>query len=407
VQVSTSIADGDPAVRVAADAWTVDVVTDVEAFWRLKGEWNDAVDRAGATHPFLRHEWFRSWWEAFGAGRRLHVVVVRSGGRVAAIAPLLSETVWMYGVPVRQLRLMYNDHTPRADFIVAEQPERACRAIWSALTGAGARWDVLLLGQLPRESMTREMLSDLAGADGRPTGEWASSESPFLELTGSADAYFGRLPAKFRQNVRNRIARLRRIGEPRLEVLEGERAVDEGLKDAFRLEASGWKHGEGTSIASHAALQTFYTSFARRAAAAGWLRLLFLTIDGRRIATSYSLCYQQRLFLCKTGYDPEFETCSPFKVLTYFAIRHAYERGLVEVDFLGDSEPWKREWTATARPHDWLFVFANSSRAQLVYPLKFQVIPAFRSAKAFALHALRAHGAWHRAPGTQHEAPGT
>ena len=369
--------------RVAADAWTVDTVSGVEAFWRLKAEWNDAVDRAGARHPFLRHEWFRSWWEAFGERRRLHILVVRSAGRIAAIAPLVCETVWMYGVPVRQIRLMFNDHTPRADFIVAEHHERACRAIWSALVDGPERWDLLLVGQLPSESPTRARLTRLAEEDGRTTGLWASTDSPYIELRGGWDQYFGSLPGKFRQNVRNRISRLRRIGEPSLEILDGERAIAEGLDDAVRLEASGWKRQEGTAIGSHADLQAFYAAFAKRAAASGWLRLLFLTVNGRRIAASYSLSYARRLFLCKTGYDPEFETCSPFKVLTYFAVQDAFERGLEEVDFLGDNEPWKLEWTVRTRPHDWLFVFNTGSRGRLLYPLKFQVAPALKCLPRF------------------------
>jgi len=283
---------------------------------------------------------------------------------------------------------MFNDHTPRADFIVAEQAERAYHAIWTALTDSHERWDLLLLGQLERDAHTSAALSALAAADRRTTAVWSSTDSPYLALNGTWDQYQAGLPGKFRQNVRNRIARLRRIGEPALEVLEGDRAVAEGLDDAVRLESSGWKREEGTAIDSHGDLQRFYAAFARRAAASGWFRLLFLTVNGRRIATSYSLCYQRRLFLCKTGYDPEFDTCSPFKVLTHFAIRDAYERGFEEVDFLGDTEPWKREWTSTSRPHDWLFIFNNSSRARVVYPLKFQVAPAVRSAKAFALHAL-------------------
>jgi len=51
---------------------------------------------------------------------------------------------------------------------------------------------------------------------------------------------------------------------------------------------------------------------------------------------------------------------------------------LHEVDFLGDAEPWKLEWTATTRSHDWLFVFARSSRAALVHRAKFQIIPALK-----------------------------
>ena len=93
----------------------------------------------------------------------------------------------------------------------------------------------------------------------------------------------------------------------------------------------------------------FYTQLADAPRNAGWLRLMFLTVGGRRIATSYGAVFDHRLFLFKTGYDPEYATCSPFKLLTYFAIQSAYAEGLREVDFLGDAEPWKLEWTSTSR----------------------------------------------------------
>ena len=63
------------------------------AFDRLETEWNDAVERAAVPHPFLRHEWLHTWWECFGDGRALHIVIVRSNDRIIAIAPLLRESV--------------------------------------------------------------------------------------------------------------------------------------------------------------------------------------------------------------------------------------------------------------------------------------------------------------------------
>ena len=168
------------------------------------------------------------------------------------------------------------------------------------------------------------------------------------------------------------------IGEPALEILSDRTAIASGCADAWRLEASGWKDQEGTSIGSDAAVQTFYTLLAERAAECGWLRLLFLTSGGRRIAVSYSALYDDRLFLFKTGYDRELHTCSPFKLLTSFAVQQAFAEGLDEVDFLGDTEAWKLEWTADARPHDWVYVFSNSRRARLSHYAKFQVVPALK-----------------------------
>jgi CelD/BcsL family acetyltransferase involved in cellulose biosynthesis len=371
---------------------TTEVVTDYSAFLRLEAEWNDVVARAQVPHPFLRHEWIRTWWDSFGpsarsdrsgqANRELHIIVVRDEGRIIAIAPLMRETAVAYGLPVRRIALLANDHTPRTDFVIADKPDEAYRAIWNVLLRDIDRWDVLQLTQLLRTSTTVAAMSQFAAAEGLPIGTWKSSDSPYLELTGTWDSYWASLSSKFRSNVRNRLSRLKQIGEPALEVLVDRSDIAAACDDAWRLEASGWKDQEGTSICSDAAVRKFYTLLADRAAACGWLRLVFLTVGGRRIAVSYGAVYDDRLFLFKTGYDREFHTCSPFKLLTYFAAQEGFARGLREIDFLGDTEPWKQEWTPASRGHDWVFLFSNSRRARLLHSIKFQMAPELKKWRA-------------------------
>jgi CelD/BcsL family acetyltransferase involved in cellulose biosynthesis len=361
--------------------YSVDLVSDNHAFAALEGEWNDAVDRAGVAHPFLRHEWLRAWWDAFGDSdsQKLHVVVIRRGGRVCAIAPLMFERAQMYGVPVRRLRFLQNDHTPRADVIVTEAGDGSYRAIWQTLKDDGRHWDVLQLSQLPPESASRDIFRQLAAFDGQQTGVWESGAAPFLRLGSSWSAYKESLSAKFRQNLRNRLGRLTQFGEPAFEVVRDPAGIRESRADAERLEESGWKATEGTAIRADCRVRNFYALLTERTDKCAWLRLLFLSVGGQRIAAAYAAVYANRLFLLKTGYDPAFAKCSPFKLLTSFAIEYAFSQGLSELDFLGDTEPWKLEWTSTTRPHDWLFVFAGTPRGRLLHPLKFQVVPALRS----------------------------
>src|SRR5687767_5219466 len=167
-----------PAVQ---NSCTVEVVTDDAAFANLEVEWNDTVERAGIAHPFLRHEWIRTWWDAFRTpGARLYIMVVRAHGRITAIAPFMRDTSPMYGVPVRRVRFLQNDHTPRTDIIVAAQPDESYRAIWNALRADRDRWDVLLLSPLERESDTRRIFGELATAAVCATGVWRGSDSPYL-----------------------------------------------------------------------------------------------------------------------------------------------------------------------------------------------------------------------------------
>ena len=367
----------DLACDAIATGLTTEVVSDYDTFARLQPEWNDAARRASAHSPFLLHEWFHTWWDSFGSGRKLHLVIARDAGTIVGIAPLMVEQVHIYGLPVRRLDLLHNDHTPRADWIVDRSVPNAYAALWAAVHESRDRWDLLQLSRLPQDSPTLRAIDGLAQRDGCLTGQWRGDVSPYLTLSGSWDSYSASLPAKFRSNVRNRVSRLTKIGEPRLEIVDHGRD-GQAFEDAMRLEASGWKTDAHTSISSSAPVQQFYKRLAERATARGWLQLMFLTVGGRRIATSYAACFNKTLFLLKTGYDPDFSTCAPFKVLTYLAIQHAYAEGLREIDFLGDTEAWKLEWTDTSRPHDWLFVFAGTMRARLLHSLKFQVAPELK-----------------------------
>src|SRR5262249_15057788 len=149
---------------------TVETITDERAFLQLEDEWDDAVERARITHPFLCHDWMRTWWECFGHAAQLHIVVVRAAGTIAAIAPLLVERTRMNAVPLGRLRLLQNAHSPRAVFIVADHVPQSYHAIGTALFHDRHNWDVLLLSQLPPDTSTVEAMTHLAAADGCAAG---------------------------------------------------------------------------------------------------------------------------------------------------------------------------------------------------------------------------------------------
>src|SRR5215208_1491060 len=146
-------ADGEG--QIPAQALQVEVIADYATFVSMEAEWNDAVDRAGIGHPFLTHDWLRTWWDCFAGTRRLHIIVVRDREQIVAIAPLMRETVLMYGLPIRKVDLIHNDHTPRIDFIVSDRADDAYQAIWNTVV-RNRDWDLLQLSPLPRDSRTRD-----------------------------------------------------------------------------------------------------------------------------------------------------------------------------------------------------------------------------------------------------------
>ena len=362
----------------------VEVVTDPARLKELAPEWEALAAEASLEHPFLTHDWVETWWEAFGAGRCLHVLVVRDAGRAIAIAPLMRGRVRICGLPLHSLESIGNDHTPRGGFLVSPDRADAYEALWETLSRPGRDFDVLLLRQLPGESATLRAMLGLAARSCWLEGRWRSAESPHLQPGGTPfKAYLDTLSAKTRANLRNKERRAQKLGELVVETVTGEGDVEAALADGLRIEGSGWKGKAGSAIQNEAETRHFYTLLARRAARRDWLRLNFLRIGDRRVAFDYTLLYGARHFVLKLGYDAEYAPISPSSLLVRTMLERAFERGAVDFDFLGGRDAWKTVWTSTTRPHHWLYLMPPSLSLRLMHAAKFRLGPRLRRSPVF------------------------
>lgn len=357
----------------------VEVVSDLDALRAMRRSWDRLVTETGIDHPFLGHEWICSWWECFGAGKELHIVLVKVGDRLEAIAPLMLSRERMLGVPVRRLGALYNPHTPRLDFIVASGiADEVSRSVWRHALDISDQWDVLEIPQMLAGSPTLASLPEIAAGDGFRFGIWHGENSPYVPFRGTWENYVKQLSHNHRTKIRKGMNRLLRVGDVRLEVVSKGAKLAAALDDGLRIEAAAWKAKTGTAINSQAEVENFYRVFAEQATATGTLRLLFLTVAGTRVAFAYALEHREKLYVLKAGYDPAYGHYSPYNLLCYLVFKDGFERGLHEYEFLGSNEPWKLDWTQEIKPHYWLQVFGPGLRARLLYHAKFHWIPLLR-----------------------------
>lgn len=365
----------------------VNVIRDHDAFLAIGPEWDALVERAGIAHPFLGHDWVRTWWECFGKGKELHVVTVRAGDLLIGLAPLMRSRIRIYGLAVWQLEFIANVHTPRFDFIVAERADETYAAILDHLRTHDPRWDVLMLSELSEHSPTAARLERLAESRSLRAGVWVAGTSPRIPIVGSFDDFRAKLSSKRRSSLRQRLRRLELIGAVSLDSIADLEGLAGALQDGLRIEAAAWKGEAGTAISRSTNLERFYALIAERAARSATLRLLFLKVGEKRVAFGYCLLRGRTLYLLKTGYDPEFATYSPFHTLMYLTIESAFREGLEAFDLLGCDEPWKREWTDKATERRWLFLYRNTIAARFIHALKFVILPWLKRTRLYT--ALR------------------
>jgi CelD/BcsL family acetyltransferase involved in cellulose biosynthesis len=335
--------------------------------------------RGGPRGPFLSPTWSAVFAaELVRDARRLRILIARREGEVAGILPLLAEQRNLAGVPARILRSLSDDHSQRCDAPVdGEEPARAL--VEHLLPDRS--WDLLELREGAADPIPSgfDALEAAAQERGLPTARWPSLRSPYLPLPASPEVLDASLAPKLRGNLRRRERKLATdVGPVELEPLIGELhrdVIDRALTDGFRLEASGWKGDQGTAIACDRVLQDRYRALAHAFSARGQLALYFLTVGGERRAFHFGLIEDDVYYVLKPGFDPALSAYGPGHLLVHAVARDLIERGVRELDFLGDDAPWKQAWTHRVRAHAWRCVFCPTLRGRTLHAWKFRTIP--------------------------------
>jgi len=295
----------------------------VDRLESLREEWASLAEQG--RNIFATWEFATTWWEHFGAGRRLVTVGCRdSGGELFAILPLY---LWRRR-PLRVLRFLGNG----AGDILGPvcRPERSDHAAWALrrlLEVAPWDWDVFVGENLPGE---QDWSRQLGGHVIRREG------NPVLRTPDGFEGFLARRTPNFRSQVRRGERRLARRHHVRFR-LSDSTTLDADLNALFRLHQA--RFGEQSAFGG--GRTAFHCTFARQGHERGWLRLWILELDGRPVAAQYGFRFGGVESFYQSGRDPELRHESLGMVLLSHAIRTAADEGVREFALLRGHEPYK------------------------------------------------------------------
>ncbi len=313
----------------------------------LHEPWEDLAERASAE-PWLRPGWIDAWWRAFGRGR-LELLCVRRDGELVAVLPLERRR--------GALAATANWHSPMFSPLAVD--EDALAHLMGALFRA-PRTAMISLRPVPSGEGADAAIRQAAREAGHRLLEHVQLRSPYVSLEGTIEEFRerGRPSRSVLKEIRRCRRRLESEGELTFEVRDGSERLEALLAECFEVEAAGWQGAEGSAMSSRPQTRDFYADVARWAADRGWLRLIFLRLDGRAIAAE--LCLEQGgvLFDLKGGYRQEYRKQGPGKIIALETIEWAYAQGLRGFDFVGSDDPYKLQWTDVVRERSILRAFA-------------------------------------------------
>jgi CelD/BcsL family acetyltransferase involved in cellulose biosynthesis len=323
-------------------AETVEIVREPARFEALREPWN--VLAAAAGTPLARHEWYAAALEAHAGAVDVHMPVLWRNGRMAAAAPFALERAGgarrltpLDAFAYEPDRLLYSD-------------EAALGRVVAALRSSG--WP-LLVRALPAGGPEAA-----AFAAARRRRDLVLRRGGCLSAALDMSPGFADLERRMSGNRRSALRRKtkaaeRAFGAVRLELVTlGPAQAGGFLADLFRIEGSGWKGAQGTSIAADERMRRFVTAVGRAFAAAGVLRGSRLLFGEHLAAVRLVAISGGAAFELKIGYDESLASFAPGLVSMHETLRALAADGVGRYEFLGVYETWQDYWPRELRDHE-------------------------------------------------------
>jgi CelD/BcsL family acetyltransferase involved in cellulose biosynthesis len=295
----------------------------------------------------------RTWARHFANGE-VPVFKIIADGRVPGLFPAITTTRSKGGVSFRVLHSPGNEHWWTGYPIIGGEAKEAIRALVLALL-QDRDWDVLEIGPMVAECPPVKLLV-AAGEEFNLMPAACHQEDDWrLGISGDWEEYYKTRGANLRQTVARGGRRLAARGEVTFEVWAGGPGFFECFEEFCEIEGSGWKGRAGTAIRCEQAVRNFHEDLMRSAAERGQLRLFFLRLNGRAVASIETILHEGVAYLIKLGRDEAFDACWPghvaFKRMLEYCFRagdaHTLDMGIGGGAHGGYKERWgteKREY---------------------------------------------------------------
>lgn len=301
-----------------------------EDFPEIERPWRNLLSQCANNAIFLTPEWQRTWQQQFLERRELLLLGIYSDDRLVGLAPLMRDED-------RFSLLGSSDVCDYLDLIIARGHEPgAAQALFSYLDSL--EWDSLNLEPLLPSSSAFRYFLPLAREREYSVELKQMDVCPEVALPPTWDEYLNQLDGKDRHELRRKMRRLFKEAQVSLSHEEAPALLDQSMK-AF-LELFGKSREEKARFMTPQK-ERFFWELSRTMAEAGYLRLLFLKLDGVQAAAVMGFDYQNSFYLYNSGYEPNYSWLSVGLLLKALCLKESIGEKKARFELLRGAEDYK------------------------------------------------------------------
>jgi|GEM_PF-2637247 len=295
-----------------------------------------------------------SVWKALYRGKTVRLIEFFDAGLLIGVAFLVEDLQTRKGLTFHVLRSM--------DFAVMHMPpmmmrrgfeQAALKAFAVSRLKIAHKCGADLVALYKIEDSPGKILLDMLKATGLPGRSHVFNTNYQVEIYDGVEAYIQSKTRKTVYNIRRAARQLSELMgvEPKLLRLRGDVFGQDDFRDKWRLfqaiRSRSWQmedageRGSGYSEMIERFFDDVLIDWSRR----GWLDLALLMADERVLAGQINAVIGDEQWVILMAFDQDLKNFSPGRVLFYYQLQDAWERGDRRIIMGGASETGKSIWS--------------------------------------------------------------
>lgn len=332
---------------------TVRVVTDSEEFKSLRQTWDRLLAKSSDNDVYLTWEWMFTWWNHYGEGKKLNILLIEDGGRVIGIVPLMQANYGKFPIRLDVLENISSMDPDYSGVILTERKEDCVATLLSYLEEIINGSSVTLrLSRIAEDSEFLTLMRKQCPSFSKSlvSFERILTTCPYVPLPATWDEYFASLGSNMRSNLRRRLKLLRKDhNNIEFRKCSPEDDIPSSVHIFFELHQGIWRSRGLSGALVDARMKQLHIDLANLFSEKGWLNLSFLIVDGKVASAIYGFDYKDKYYRGLSGFDPDYSKYSIGQLHNMFLMEDAIKNGLREFDFLIGAEEYKYRWRTLER----------------------------------------------------------
>jgi len=323
--------------------FTAKIITSLDDFKYLEEDWNLLLDHVPSATVFQGWEWQSAWIETLC--RELFIITVFDDEELIAILPFFKCSKRFFST----LQLTGSRDSDYLDFLIKTGcEEQVISFFFSEVLLKDPSIGIVELDSIPETSPNRPFVEAIL-QKGTFRVKTREKACPFIELPTNWNEYLTSLSSSTRYFINRKERKLEKEFSVSFGFAETKEEMEKRMNDFIQQHQGRWKTKQRPGAFAKDSFAGFHKKVATRLFEQKKLRLYYLELDEKPVASYYLFYDNDTFYFYLSGFDPDYGKYSVSSVLMARAILDAIDLGLKEFDLMRGEGAYKFKWTDKKR----------------------------------------------------------